>query len=40
MAEHGVVEALRWGNAVAALKVQREKPRDLPTRAEVAALLA
>ncbi len=40
MAERDVAEALRWGNAVAALKVQREEPRDLPTRAEVAALLA
>lgn len=33
-------EALRWGNAVAALKIQRSGTRDLPTRAQVEALLA
>ena len=37
----GLVEALRWGNAVAALKVARPGgARDLPDRAEVVALLA
>jgi fructokinase/2-dehydro-3-deoxygluconokinase len=37
----GLVEALRWGNAVAALKVARPGgARDLPDRAEVEALLA
>jgi sugar/nucleoside kinase (ribokinase family) len=37
----GLREALRWGNAVAALKVARPGgARDLPDRAEVEALLA
>jgi fructokinase/2-dehydro-3-deoxygluconokinase len=37
----GLAEALRWGNAVAALKVARPGgARDLPDRAEVEALLA
>ena len=36
-----IEEALRWGNAVAALKVARPGgARDLPSRAEVVALLA
>ena len=36
-----LAEALRWGNAVAALKVSRPGgARDLPSRAEVEALLA
>ena len=35
-----LAEALRWGNAVGALKVARSGgPRDLPGRAEVEALL-
>lgn len=37
---HDLAEALRQGNAVAALKIQREGTRELPTRAEVEALLA
>jgi sugar/nucleoside kinase (ribokinase family) len=38
---HPTSEALRWGNAVAALKVARPGgARDLPSRAEVVALLA
>ncbi len=37
----GLAEALRWGNAVAALKVARPGgARDLPTRLEVEAMLA
>ena len=36
-----IADALRWGNAVAALKVARpDGARDLPSRAEVEALLA
>ncbi|MBK9941309.1 MAG: sugar kinase [Kouleothrix sp.] len=33
-------DALRWGNAVAALKIQGDSARALPSRAEVEALLA
>jgi fructokinase/2-dehydro-3-deoxygluconokinase len=33
-------EALRWGNAVAALKIQGDSARALPTCADVQALLA
>ena len=35
-----VHEALRWGAAVAALKIQRADSRDLPALEEVQALLA
>jgi len=36
-----IEEALRWGNAVAALEVARPGgARDLPSRAEVVVLLA
>lgn len=35
-----VQEALRWGNAVAALKIQRSGARSSPTRDEVVRLLA
>lgn len=33
-------EALRWGNAVAALKIQGDSARALPTRAQVLSMLA
>lgn len=36
----GVREALRWGNAVAALKIQRPGARSSPTRDEVLRLVA
>ncbi|HVO69196.1 MAG TPA: carbohydrate kinase family protein [Aggregatilineaceae bacterium] len=35
----GVLEALRWGNAVAALKIERSGARGLPSRDEVERLL-
>ena len=38
--EHrSIREALRWGNAVAALKIQGDSARALPSRADVEALL-
>jgi sugar/nucleoside kinase (ribokinase family) len=40
LAGHDVAESLRWGNAVAALKITQPGARSLPTRAEVEALLA
>lgn len=35
----GMQEALQWGNATAALKIRHPGTRDLPTRAEVEALI-
>jgi sugar/nucleoside kinase (ribokinase family) len=40
LAGHDVAESLRWGNAVAALKITQPSARGLPSRAEVEALLA
>jgi sugar/nucleoside kinase (ribokinase family) len=40
LAGHTIAESLRWGNAVAALKITRSGARGLPSRAEVEALLA
>jgi sugar/nucleoside kinase (ribokinase family) len=37
---HTIAESLRWGNAVAALKITQSGARGLPFRAEVEALLA
>lgn len=38
-AGHDVAEALRWGNAVAALKITRQGARGVPSRTEVERLL-
>jgi sugar/nucleoside kinase (ribokinase family) len=40
LAGHDTAEALRWGNAVAALKIAQPGARGLPSRAEVEKLLS
>ena len=40
VAGHDLIESLRWGNAVAALKIAQPGARGLPSRAEVEKLLS